>query len=380
MGCLLAALCLLGGGWYFAGQIRSDGLVRNQAATAYDLAVVSVSGGSSTVSVGLHEAPALPPNPSLRRTAVYGLAWPTGTGVLSATSTTGPAGAVVRTLTVTAGVAPVVGAPAALRRDVFDTPTGAYGAQLQDVTIPCAGGGCPAWYLPGTGRTWAILVHGKGASRTEPLRALGAAVKVGMPSLVISYRNDAGAPADPSGYYRYGSTEWPDLDNAVRYAQQRGARQVVLFGFSMGGAVVASFLQHSSRSTAVTGVVLDAPMLSFRRTVDFAAAQRTLPLLGTAIPPALTWTAQTIAGWRYGIGWDDIDYLDGHWLRVPALVFHGTDDLTVPIATSDELRQARPQLVELVRVDGAAHVESWNLDPTSYTATLVAFLQRVGAV
>jgi hypothetical protein len=57
-----------------------------------------------------------------------------------------------------------------------------------------------------------------------------------MPALVISYRNDASAPADPSGLYRFGATEWRDLDSAVGHALAHGARHVVLFGLSMGGS------------------------------------------------------------------------------------------------------------------------------------------------
>ena len=366
----LAALLLLAGGWYFAGQIRADGLTTAPSAAPDDLTVVSIAG----LAITLREAPRQPQNSALRRPAVYGLAWPTGTGVLGADLTLDRDGSVRRSLTVTTGAPPAVGSPAQLRRDVFDTPAQATGTAATDVQLPCAGGLCPAWYLPGASRTWAILVHGKGATRTEPLRALQSVRRAGMPALVISYRNDPGAPADPSGYYRYGASEWPDLDNAVLYAQQHGAQGVVLLGFSMGGGLVASFLQHSVRSDAVTGLVLDAPMLSFRRTVDLAASQRSLPVVGLPIPRPLTWTAQTLAGWRFGIDWGAIDYLDGRWLRVPTLLFHGTADETVPIATSDDLRRTRPLLVQEIRIEGAGHLASWNTDPQRYDAALLAFL------
>ena len=366
----VTALLLLAGGWYFAGQIRADGLATTAVSTPDDLTVVSVAGAA----ISLREAPRQPVQPALRRPAVYGLAWPTGTGVLGAALTLDRDGSVRRSLEITTGVPPAVGSPARLRRDVFDTPAQATGAAASEVQLPCAGGLCPAWYLPGASRTWAILVHGKGATRTEPLRALGAVRAAGLPALVISYRNDPGAPADPSGSYRYGATEWRDLDEAVRWAQQRGAQRVVLFGFSMGGGIVASFLEHSPRGSAVTALVLDAPMLSFRRTVEFGAAQRSLPVVGLPIPGALTWTARTLAGWRFGIDWAAIDYLDGRWVRVPTLLFHGTADETVPIATSDELHRSHPGLVQQTRVEGAAHLAAWNADPQRYNARLGSFL------
>ena len=378
--CLLVVVVALavlfgGGGWYFAGQIRADGLAVERSAPAYDLTVVGVGAGTVT----LHEASGHERDPALRRGEEYGLGWPGGSGVLGVVPAAGSDGAVVRPLTVSTGRAPRVGTRAELRRDVFNDPASAYHRPVRDVGIACAGGQCPAWYLPGTGATWAVLVHGKGATRTEPLRALGAVLQVGMPALVVSYRNDPGAPRDPSGFYRYGATEWRDLDLAVRYALDHGARRVVLGGFSMGGGIVASFLEHSGRTASVSGLVLDAPMLDFRRTVDFGASQRRLPLVGAPIPGPLTWTAETLAGLRYGINWQCIDYLDAHWLRVPTLLFHGTADDTVPIATSDGLARAHPDLVREVRVRGATHVGAWNADPARYTAILAAFLRQLSA-
>jgi pimeloyl-ACP methyl ester carboxylesterase len=224
-----------------------------------------------------------------------------------------------------------------------------------------------------------VLVHGKGGTRSEPLRAMGAALRAGLPALVISYRNDPGAPADPTHQYAYGATEWRDLEAAVGYATAHGARDVVLFGSSMGGSIVASFLEHSRAASLVRGVVLDAPALDFRATVDWGAAHRTLPVLGTRVPGVLTGTAEWIAGWRYGVDWAAMDYLPGAWLHVPALVFHGLDDATVPVTTSDEFAAAHPDLVQEVRVSEADHVESWNIDPTRYGSREAAFLGCVAA-
>ena len=89
--------------------------------------------------------------------------------------------------------------------------------------------------------------------------------------------------------------------------------------------------------------------------------------------------AEQVASWRYGVDFDAIDYLPGTWLRVPALVFHGTADATVPVAVSDQLAAAHPDLVREVRVRGAGHVRSWNADPQAYRAEEARFLAGVGA-
>ncbi len=81
-----------------------------------------------------------------------------------------------------------------------------------------------------------------------------------------------------------------------------------------------------------------------------------LPVVCTPIPRPLTWIAEAHAGLRYGIDWERIDHLGARWLRVSTLLFHGTADDTVPIATSDGLARAHPDLVREVSLGGATHV------------------------
>jgi pimeloyl-ACP methyl ester carboxylesterase len=196
----------------------------------------------------------------------------------------------------------------------------------------------------------------------------------GYPTLTITYRNDAGAPEDPSGLLRYGLTEWKNLEAAVEYAIERGSAGVVLMGVSMGAGVIAAFLQRSDLAEEVRALVLDAPMLDFSQTIDDNASRERLPVIGTPLPPGLTAMAKMIARVRWGIEWSDLDYLDDPSIfSMPILVFHGTRDETVPIATSDELKRLVPE-TQLVRCPGAGHIECWNLDQQAYESKMISFL------
>jgi fermentation-respiration switch protein FrsA (DUF1100 family) len=64
-------------------------------------------------------------------------------------------------------------------------------------------------------------------------------------------------------------------------------------------------------------------------------------------------------------------------LQVPALVFHGSADQTVPISVSRQLEAKVPRLVELVETQAAGHVMSWNADPARYEGYLTRFLQKI---
>jgi len=63
---------------------------------------------------------------------------------------------------------------------------------------------------------------------------------------------------------------------------------------------------------------------------------------------------------------------------MPALVFHGTADRTVPIATSRELAKEEPDRVTLVETEGVQHVRSWNADPEAYAAAVKTFVKGLG--
>ncbi len=183
--------------------------------------------------------------------------------------------------------------------------------------------------------------------------------------------NGQGAPASSDGLYHLGDTKWRDLEAEVRYALAHKANDVVLYGWSMGGGIVETFLRRSNDANRVRAVVLDAPALDWRATLDLAADERHLP-------GVLTFVAERIVAARLGLAnLDPIDALRGSaQLRAPTLLFHGTEDTVVPIGPSDAFARARPDLVTYIRVAGADHTQEWNVDPMVYTAALRSFLMR----
>jgi pimeloyl-ACP methyl ester carboxylesterase len=266
-------------------------------------------------------------------------------------------------------------------RDVYPSdvdPSDALGTDVQEVQYTSPAGTFDAWYVPGASddkTDWVIFVHGGlGSDRSEALRAMHPTTKLGLPSLAIAYRNDAGAPQDDSGRYQYGRTEWRDLEGAVRYALDHDATGVRLVGDSMGGAIAAAFLERSELASKVTRVVLDSPNLDLQGTVEYGAEQLTLPVVGSP-PSSLVWVAEQLAAARYDLDWDAMDYLDDtSWVRVPTLVFQGIDDETAPMAAAEQLRYSHPELVTLAKVNGAGHMEAWNADTQGYQRQLIEFL------
>jgi pimeloyl-ACP methyl ester carboxylesterase len=364
----------LGGGWYFSSLIRSRALDGAERRTSMELeptlVVRGIAGGTIELAVaeGADE-------PSLGLDGLFGLRWRGGYGQVGAVERR-RGDVVARSFRLVRGNPPVVGDLAELDPRAFPDPASA-GVDVIEVAFPGPLGSYPAWFVPTDGPTWVVLVHGNSMSRLDNVRLLPSLRDLGYPTLSITHRNDAGAPRDPSGLLRYGLTEWEDLEAAIRYALDRGSEGVILIGDSMGAAVIAAFLQRSELAGAVRGLVMDAPMLDLSRTVDDNASREEVPLLGTPLPPGMTALAKWLARLRFGVEWDDLDYLrDPSIYRVPILVFHGTGDLTVPITTTDRFAALVPG-ARVVRCEGADHIGCWNVDPESYEAELTKFLRSV---
>jgi uncharacterized protein len=368
----LALLFYLGGGWYFSGVLDKralDGRERLSALEpAYDYQVVDLA--ADTITLLIPEAPG-----SLLRPGVWGVRWPGGYG-LADEIITSPTERVTRQFRVIQGELPAVGTLVKFETTAIpDDPTGAIEPAPILATYPGPLGEYPAWWFPGESSTWVIMVHGNGLNIADHVKLVPALHEAGYPVLAIAYRNAPGAPPDPTGKLQYGVSEWADLEAAVVHAIDRGAERVILVGPSMGGAVITRFLYDSPRAEAVVAAVLESPLLDFGRSVDVSAARETLPVVGLPVPQSLTSVAKWMASLRFGVDWKAMNLVArGEDLRHPMLIFHGTDDIDVPITTSRDYAARRPDLVTLVEVEGAPHMGAWNVDPEAFESRLLEFL------
>lgn len=249
------------------------------------------------------------------------------------------------------------------------------GLAYHDVLVPAPHGSMPAWLVPGGSdggmdTDWVIVTHGYRGLRQDALRVLPTFARLGLSSLTITYRNAHGAPRTPQGVYRLSAEEWEDLEAAVQFAQAHGARRIVLMGFSMGGGITLAFLRYSALAPRIAGVVLDSPPLEWRSLIrHFARRYRLLPLAGLV---------EWLTVFKSGQNFDAVDHhsvMDQ--FQTPMLLFHGSEDRTVPVAHVERFARARPDIVEYHRVEGAEHIRPWNMNPERYEATLTHFLRRV---
>ena len=214
----------------------------------------------------------------------------------------------------------------------------------------------------------------------EGIRAVPTARRLGMTSLLISYRNDGDAPDAADARYGLGTTEWEDVEAAIRYALDHGARDVVLFGWSMGGAVVLQTVDRSPLAPHVRGVVLTGPVIDW---VDVLRHQARLNRIPEAVGLLGQWLLANRAG-RFITGLAapvDLKALDwvtrADHVRVPTLILHSEDDEYVPVGPSQDLAERNPDLVRFVRFHQARHTREQNVDPRKWDTTVRGWLRAV---
>jgi pimeloyl-ACP methyl ester carboxylesterase len=251
----------------------------------------------------------------------------------------------------------------------------------QSVLIGSPAGPCPAWFFPAASSTWVIQVHGRGATRTECLRAVPVLHAAGLPNLVVSYRNDTEAPRSRAGAYALGATEWRDVDSAIAYAVRHGAERVILMGWSMGGAVSLQSAVTSGYRDRIAGLILESPVVDWRTVLRHQAriAKVRAPLPELAMGALEVPLTARLSGADDAISFDRLDMVArASELTAPILILHSADDGFVPIDSSLALRDARPDLVTMPEFSVARHTKIWNYDQDGWTAAITDWVTGQG--
>lgn len=250
---------------------------------------------------------------------------------------------------------------------------------FENVTIPTPLGPAPAWWVPASGDStrWVIQVHGRAVRRQECLRAVPVFHEAGMHSLLVSYRNDGEAPESRDGRYGLGDTEWQDVAAAMRFAREHGATEIVLMGWSMGGAIVMQAALRAEDRDLVSGIVLESPAVDWSDILHFQGTGYGLPAAvnGAVISTIGSRWGRVITGLEQAIDFPRLDMaVRAEILELPILLMHSDDDGYVPITGSRALAAARPDIVTFEEFTVARHTKLWNYDPERWNGTIRRWL------
>lgn len=246
-----------------------------------------------------------------------------------------------------------------------------------EITIQGPLGPCPAWQFgPDGADTWSIHVHGVRADRHNVVRSVPAAAGAGHTSLVVSYRGDADTTAIRSRAASLGTSEWADVDAAVKHAIAHGAKRVFLFGWSMGASIALLVAERSSVRDRIAGLVLISPASDWRGIIAHGASRRRLPAAAGHLGQLMLSNRRLsqLAGLTTPVNFEDLDWTVPGRLSIPALVIHSPGDRTVPFSITNKFVDAGGDKVTLYTAPDAGHSWEYNVDPEGFDAAIASWL------
>jgi fermentation-respiration switch protein FrsA (DUF1100 family) len=227
-----------------------------------------------------------------------------------------------------------------------------------------------AWWVPEEEATRAaVLVHGWGGDRSNRNILETAAVyhRAGYAVLMLDLRGHGESAEERQ---TFGYREARDVRGALRWLEEEGfgAEDVVLHGWSMGGATVI----RSAPGTGVAAVVAEATYADLPTIVR----QRLPEVSGvpTLFAPGAMLSAKLFLGadpWRVDPAEDAAKLREEN---VPLLIIHSEDDEVVAFEHAARLLDAYPD-ASLWRLEGYGHVEAYR--HPEYPTRLLEFLDRI---
>ena len=226
-----------------------------------------------------------------------------------------------------------------------------------------------AWYAPPTtqGGQAVLFLHGLQGSRDQLLPQAADVLEAGYGALLIDFRNHGESEGEVTSM---GFHEIKDARAAYSHLRaQPEVRDIVIWGHSMGGAVACKLMREADAA----GLFVDATFAEFPGLVAAGARQR-------GFPPAL---ATFLFTRLYGaLSQSDVCAIrpveDMAKVDRPVLLFHGSDDPTIPVEQARQLAAVNPH-VRLSVFEGGGHSDLYELDPKRYRAEVLAYLAEAFA-
>jgi pimeloyl-ACP methyl ester carboxylesterase len=251
----------------------------------------------------------------------------------------------------------------------------------EEVSLGAVEGELPAWIFHPANPSpdvWAIHIHGLRSSRYSMLRSVESATNLGMTSLVPSYFGDAENHAQGQVCH-YGSLEANDVEKALAYAAEHGAKAIYLFGWSMGATISLLLTETSKWRPLIAGLVLVSPGPNTEAVIAENARTAGLPrMIATLVPKILSAPLLSrLASLTRPVDFENLNWTNAPGrLRVPALVLHSRGDAEVPYVLSEGFAKANPGFVTLKEFPAVPHQCEWNALPERFEDEVSAWFQK----
>ncbi len=227
------------------------------------------------------------------------------------------------------------------------------GLSYQDVRFKTADGlELHGWYVepypPGEPLAYVLFFHGNAGNISHFLDKIEGLSRHGLAVLAIDYRGfglSQGRPSEKGAYL--------DAEAAYKHLLARpgvSPDDVVIYGYSLGGAVGTELAMHSP----ARALVLESTFTSIR---DMSSEK--MPFIPRFLVRPIFETQKKIGQ-----------------LKIPALFVHGLQDDVVPASMGRRLHEAHPGPKDIMLIPGAGHHDVDLIGGEAFYSKLLDFIRQ----
>jgi len=222
------------------------------------------------------------------------------------------------------------------------------------------------WYVKTTGpaKGTVILFHGHGNKKSSVLGEAAGFRKLGYNTFLTDFRahGSSGGNTCTIGFY-----ESEDVKLAYDFVKQKGEKNIVLWGISMGAAAITKAMNDYPLEP--TKVILEMPFASIVQAAEGRIKMMRLP--GQPLASFITFWGGTLHGfWAFGMKPSEF----AKKIQVPVLLQWGRQDPRVQQAETDAIFENLPGKKQLVVYETAGHESLCDQEHDKWMASVAGFL------
>lgn len=224
-----------------------------------------------------------------------------------------------------------------------------------------------AWYLAADSSKGSVLLfHGHGSNKSAVIEEAGSIQKMGFNTLLVDFRAHGSSEGNTC---TIGYNEAEDVKLAYEYIRNKGEKNVVLWGISMGASTITKAVKDYRLNPEK--VILEMPFGTIKDAVEGRVKIMGLP--PQPIATLLTFWGGTLNGfWAFGM--KPQEYAQA--IKCPVLLQWGKNDPRVSRAEQETLFKNLPNNnKKFVAYETAGHESLCKKETTKWVSEVAAFLQ-----
>lgn len=223
-----------------------------------------------------------------------------------------------------------------------------------------------AWYIAGGSKGTVLLFHGHGSNKSGVIKEAESFNKMGYNTLLLDFRAHGNSEGNTC---TIGYNETEDVKLAYDYIKNKGEKNIVLWGISMGASTITKAVKDYQLEPQK--VILEMPFGTIKD-----AVHGRLKIMGLPAEPVGTlltfWGGTEHGFWAFGMKPQEF----ASSIKCPVLLQWGKNDPRVSQSEEEILFKNIPNTQKkFVIYETAGHESLCKKEPAKWQAEIAAFLQ-----